>query len=124
MNIIDFEKPKKVRSTEDHNQMHSSDSGVAGTFVPNMSADDMKRWKGKHIKGDDERIEIRKTIGGVQLLIVVYKAVRFTHWKVDQKEWYNNHNNVRISMNGKLDMTFTEYDEFTKVIEEVKNLLK
>jgi hypothetical protein len=124
MNLIDFDKPKKVRSSEDHNQMHSSDSGVAGTYVPNMSDEDRKKWKGKHIKGTDERIEIRKTISGVQLLIVVYKDVRFTHWKVNQEEWYKNHNNVRLSMNGKLDMTFAEYDELTKVVEEAKILLK
>jgi hypothetical protein len=105
--------------------MHSSDSGVAGTYVPNMSEEDTKKWRGKHIKGQriDERIEIRKTIGGTQLLVVVYKEKRFTHWKVNQAEWYKNHNNVRLSMNGKLDMTFDEYDEFVKVIAEAKQIL-
>lgn len=123
MSLIDFNKPKKVRSTEEHNQMHSSDSGVAGTYVPNMSEADRNKWRGIHIKGTDERIEIRRTIGGSQVLIVVYKNVRFTDWRVNQKEWYNNHNNVRISMNGKLDMTFEDYEEFTKVIEEAKEIL-
>jgi hypothetical protein len=122
--MIDFDKPKKVRTTEEHNNMFSSDSGVAGTYVPNMSIEDQKKWKGKHIKGDDERIEIRKTIGGTQLLIVVYKNTRFTDWKVNQDEWYKNHNNVRMSMNGKLDMTFKEYDEFIEVINEAKEILK
>jgi hypothetical protein len=123
MSLIDFNKPQKIRSTDEHNQMHSSDSGVAGTYVPNMSEADGKKWKGKHIKGTDERIEIRRTIGGTQLLVVVFKSVRFTHWKVSQEEWYKNHNNVRISMNGKLDMTFYDYDQLTKVIEEAKTLL-
>jgi len=123
MNIIDFDKPKKVRSTDDHNQMYSSDSGVAGTYVPNMSEADAKKWKGKHIKGTDERIEIRRPIGGTQLLVGVYKDVKFTHWKVNQAEWYKNHNNVRMSMNGKLDMTFYDYDQLTKVIDEAKQIL-
>lgn len=123
MRLIDFNKPKKVRSTEEHNQLYSSDSGVAGTYVPNMSEVDRNKWRGIHVKGIDERIEIRKTIGGSQVLIVVYKNVRFTHWSVDKKEWYKNHNNVRISMNGKLDMTFKDYEEFTKVIEEAKEIL-
>lgn len=123
MSLIDFNKPKKIRSTEEHNKMHSSDSGVAGTYVPNMSDADRKKWKGIHVKGTDERIEIRKTIGGTQLLVIVYKNVRFTHWKENQAEWYKNHNNVRMSMNGKLDMTFEEYDELTKVIEEAKEIL-
>ena len=29
-----------------------------------------------------------------------------------------------MSMNGKLDMTFDEYDELTKVIAEAKEILK
>jgi len=92
-----------------------------------MSEDDTKKWKGKHIKGEDERIEIRKTIGGTQLLIVVFKAVRFAEWVSGKawkdQEWYKNHNSVRISMNSKVDMTFDDYNEMTKVIEEAKTLL-
>lgn len=124
MSLIDFNKPKKIRSTEEHNKMYTSDSGVAGTYVPNMSKADREKWKGIHIKGTDERIEIRKTFHGVQVLIIVYKNVRFTDWSVNRNEWCNRHNNVRISMNGKLDMTFEEYDELTKVIAEAKELLK
>lgn len=62
--ILDFDKPKKARSTETHNDMHGSDSGVAGTYVPNMSAAAMKRWKAKQVQGADPRIEIRKTVEG------------------------------------------------------------
>lgn len=124
MSLIDFNKPKKIRSTEEHNQMYMSDSGVAGTYVPNMSVNDMKKWKGIHVKGADENIQLRKTFHGVQLLIIVYKNVRFTDWSVNRDEWCNRHNNVRISMNGKLDMTFEEYDELTKVIAEAKEILK
>lgn len=124
MSLIDFNKPQKIRSTFDHNQIYGSDSGVAGTYVPNMSDEDMDKWKGTHIKGEDERIEIRKTIGGVQLLIMVSKSIKFTSYFDNRKEWLKNHKNVRISMNGKMDITFDEYDEFIKVIEEAKNLLK
>ena len=55
--LLSFDKTKKVRSTEEHNKMHMSDSGVDGTYVPNMSKEDNERWKGKLIKGDDERID-------------------------------------------------------------------
>ena len=44
---INWDKPKKARSTSAHNQMNSSDSGVAGTYVPNMSDEDRHSWKGK-----------------------------------------------------------------------------
>ncbi len=62
--ILSFDKPKKLRSTEDHNASCTSDSGVDGTYVPNMSREDMERWKGKKIGGADPRVEIRKTVRG------------------------------------------------------------
>lgn len=49
--LLDFNKPKKVRSTASHNEMFSSDSGVAGTYVANMSEEDKNRWKGKYVNG-------------------------------------------------------------------------
>ncbi len=141
--ILDFDKPKKVRTTEDHNNLFSSDSGVAGTFVPNMSKEDMKKWKAKHIGGDDERIEIRKTLGGSQVLIVVYKDsyhppypkypdtkysdsayhVNLAKYKEKQKEWYKRHEEIKLSMNGKVDMTFEEYAEMREAITEAKMLM-
>jgi hypothetical protein len=63
--ILSFDKPKKVLPTKEHNKRYSSDSGVAGTYVPNMSTEDMLKWKAKQIGGDDPRIEIRKTVKGI-----------------------------------------------------------
>lgn len=62
--ILDFGKPKKLRPAAEHNAMHSSDSGVDGTYAPNMSRKDMAKWKAKKIGGDDPRVEIRKTVEG------------------------------------------------------------
>lgn len=141
--ILDFEKPKKVRSTEEHNNLFSSDCGVAGTFVPNMSKEDQYKWKAKHIGGDDERIEIRKTLGGSQVLIIVYKNsyhppypeypetkytdsayhVNLAKYKEKQKEWYKRHEEIKLSMNGKVDMTFEEYAEMREAITEAKMLM-
>jgi hypothetical protein len=141
--ILSFEKPKKARSTEEHNELFSSDCGVAGTFVPNMSKEDQKKWKAKHISGKDERIEIRKTLGGAQVLIVVYKEayhppypeypetrytdsayhVNMAKYKEKQKEWYKRHDDITLSMNGKVDMTFEEYAELREAITEAKMLM-
>lgn len=103
--ILSFEKPKKIRTTEQHNSTFSSDSGVAGTYVPNMSDADREKWKAKHIKGDDERVEIRKTIGGTQLLIVVYKNAKY-----HKEGWRTQpiHNEIQVSANGKIQMSFQE----------------
>lgn len=120
--MLNFDTPKKIRSTEKHNDMFQSDSGVAGTYVPNMSKEDMDVWKAKHIKGDDERIEIRKTISGVQLLVVVYKRSRTTKTK-NWRDRSRDHNDVRISMNGKLDMTYDEYYDMYEGIREATEIL-
>jgi hypothetical protein len=123
--ILSFDKPKKVRSTEEHNKMHTSDSGVAGTYVPNMSKADELKWKGKHIKGDDERVEIRKTIEGTQLLVIVYKTARKVKYDWNHvDEWRKRHENVTISMNGKLSLSWVDYYEMIGVINEADELMK
>jgi len=134
--ILSFETPKKLRTAEKHNEMHQSDSGIAGTYVPNMSKEDMNLWKAKHIKGDDERVEIRKTLGGAQLLIVVYKKEyqpKYPKYPNDvnkvgeytrlRTEWTKRHQNVRMSMNGKVDLTWNDYEKMQDAIEEALEVM-
>lgn len=143
--ILNFEQPKRLRSTEKHNEMYSSDSGIAGTYVPNMSEEDKNKWKAKRIGGEDERIEIRKTINGVQLLIVVHKhpyhpkqpkyptdvrdaemRTKFSEagaYAKTRAEWHKRHEDIQISMNGKLDMTYDQYVEMDTAIKEALMLL-
>jgi hypothetical protein len=64
MSVLSWDKPKKARSTAEHNARNSSDTGVDGTYVPNMSEKDRLRWKAKLVTGQDPRIEIRKTVTG------------------------------------------------------------
>jgi len=123
-NLLSFEKPKKVNTTEKHNGSYQSDSGIAGTYVQNMSEEDKNRWKAKHIKGEDERIEIRKTIDGVQLLVVVYRKenpVKYNH--MDIQAWRKRHQNVQMSMNGKLDMTWDNFWDLQEAVKEAFEIL-
>lgn len=123
-NLLCFDKPKKVRSTEKHNKMFQSDSGIAGTYVPNMSKNDTEKWKGKHIKGDDERIEIRKTINGVNIVIIVYKHPNPVKWNGDNMvNWYNRHHDIKMSMNGKLDMKYNDWYDMVEAIREATEIL-
>jgi hypothetical protein len=100
--VLDFNKPKKLRSADEHNGMYQSDSGVAGTFVPNMSSTDRAKWKAKQIDGKDPRIEIRKTVVGrdpalkypdvsTQVLLIVRKKgiVMSANGRIafDEKTW-------------------------------------
>lgn len=134
--ILSFDKPKKIRSTEEHNKKYSSDSGIAGTYVPNMSKEDRLKWKAKHIKGDDERIEIRKEFGGANALVVVYKNSfdppypDFTYFDSCRKEyddqteaWHKRHNEIKFSTNGKIDASFKDFTELFQAITEAKMLL-
>ena len=118
--ILDFTKPQKKNSTKDHNQMYASDSGIAGTYVPNMNLVDMYKFKAKHIKGDNERIEIRVT-RGVQVLITVFKYIIKSSgdWRLSK----NDHNTIQFSMNGKLDIRLHEWEEINQAIEEAKEIL-
>ena len=45
MTLLKWDKPKKLSPTDEHNENYSSDSGVNGTYVPNMSDKDMQEWK-------------------------------------------------------------------------------
>jgi len=113
--MINWNKPKKIRSTEEHNAIYSSDSEVAGTYVPNMSDEDMESWKGKSIGGNDRRIELRKTFRVAtyyaQVLIVIRPG--------DDEETPN----ILMSTNGKIAMTFEMWEELKEVIEEAKREL-
>ena len=126
MKILNFDKPKKVHSTEKHNIMFMSDSGIDGTYVPNMSEEDKNKWKAKHITGDDERIEIRKTIDSVQLLVVVYKKAKKVDWNkgnCNRDEYYKRHQNIHMSMNGKLDMTWDNWWDLQGAVIEASEIL-
>lgn len=118
MSVLNWDKPLKVRDTESHNKIHMSDSGVAGTYVPNMTKEDMYKWKAKHIKGADERIEIRKTILGSQLLVIVKKEGGFE----DKYKRFKDVT-VKMSMNGPLYMTDDDSIDLQSAISEAKEIL-
>lgn len=61
MGLICFDKPKKTRPSEEHNVI-SSDNLIPGNYAPNMSQEDIKKWKGKitGTKRGYPQIEIRK----------------------------------------------------------------
>jgi hypothetical protein len=126
--ILSFDKPKKVRSADEHNAMHSSDSGVDGTYVPNMSAADMKKWKAKRIGGDDPRIEIRKTISGKDPSLAKRNANR---------GYYGSSGNVSaqvliivrkdrvvMSTNGRIAFDAKTWLEFIEAVNEAATMLQ
>lgn len=115
MSILSFDKPTKIRSTDEHHKTFSSDSGVSGTYVPNMSRADMYKWKAKKIGGDDPRVEIRKTVQGTEpngrgtstQLLVIVRA-----------------NTVTISANGRMVFGWETWSEIHGAIDEATEALK
>lgn len=114
--ILDFNKPKQLRPTAEHNEMYVADGAPPGVYVPNMKREDMLKWKAKHIKGDNERVEIRKTVHGIgnyaQMMIVVYK----------------NHEGkgpeIVISSNGKMGFNLQIWKELETAIQEARDILE
>lgn len=100
--LLSFDKPAKLRPTTEHNALHQSDSGVAGTYVPNMSMDDSLKWRAKRITGKDPRVEIRKTLKGSQMLLVVRP------------------HEVTMSTNGRLSFSWVEFDQLEKAVSEAR----
>lgn len=145
--LLNFEAPKKMRDAESHNKMNSSDSGIDGTYVPNMSDEDNERWKSKYVKGKHERIESRKNFSGVNLVVIVYRAEyknvleypkyvshfnsnieKLEEYRQEREKWLveskNVHSEVKISMNGTLHISTAEWNEINQIINESKEYLK
>lgn len=128
MSVLMWDKPEKMMSTEDWLKI-SADGAPAGVYTPNMSQDDLFKWKATLIgtKKGTPRVEIRKSFSkrdettsgcfyvGVycQCLIIVSLG------DVDNM----GDCNVLISMNGKAGMSFTEINEFNLAIAEAKLVL-
>lgn len=105
MGILNFDKINKKTSSKEHINAYQSDCWVPGTYMPNMSEEDNYAWKGKHVWGENERVEIRKCIGA-QMLLVVHKD-----WTID------------MSANGKMNFIDNEFNELFEAVSEAKEIL-
>ena len=119
MGIINWDKPKKIRGSKEHVDTHRSDSGIPGTFVPNMSDGDVKKWKGKivGITTGSPQVEIRKN----SMLIIVSLGAGY------QYKFYTREKtigiNLHISMAGPTQLSFDEWGEMKAVVEEARQEL-
>lgn len=120
MPILTWETPKKLTSSKEHNQKYSSDTNIAGTYVPNMSKEDIYKWKAKVVgkKTEKPRVEIRKgTPDGVLMLIVVtLDAYSNSRWDTPAQ--------IRLSMNGTSKFSFDNFSEIQQAIQEAKEALE
>lgn len=100
MGVLRWDKPVKAMTDEEWRAI-SADSAPPGVYVPNMSEDDKRAWKAKAVRGRDLRVEIRKTAGPAQVLIIVRPGPQ-----------------VWTSMNGTAHFTGAEWYELGQVVAE------
>lgn len=105
MPILSWERPQRLRTHAEHVREYQSDSGIDGTYVPNMSREDQERWKATKKGGQDPRVEIRKTIGGTRVLLIVRLQT------------------VRMSMNGTAVFTDPDWFDMMNVVIEARDVL-
>lgn len=121
--IICWEKPKKIRSTEEHNALCSSDCEVNGTYVPNMSVSDRKKWKGK-ITGirTTPQVEIRKDSF---VIIVGLDGYNYKSYKREPDRFCGSTKglNIHIASAGPIQLSFDQWEQFKEVVEEARNIL-
>lgn len=123
---ISWDKPQKIRTSEEHGDIFSSDTGVHGTYVPNMSTEDMNKWKGtiKYKTTDHPFIELRKTFNRdhcyAQMFVIV--ALNGYKYKNDLPETSKS-TNVRISCNGPVAMDLNDWCELNENIQEATAML-
>lgn len=123
MGILDWDKPKKAMSTEEW-QSISADGAPPGVYVPNMSDDDMKKWKAKLIGGKNPRVEIRKTVAGSPRPA----PKRMQSWTATITNYAQvliivDADSVRISANGTMDFQITEFIELDAAVKEARLVL-
>ena len=123
--ILTFEKPKKIMDAKEREEKYSSDSGVPGTFVPNMTQADRERYKAKIVAGDVPRIEIRVS-HDCEMLIKV-KNTKFGRGKgwnsLEEKKGYEHgYDNIKMSMNGAANFTYDEWQIFKQAMDEAIEL--
>jgi hypothetical protein len=119
--ILSFEKPEQIISVEEWKKI-SADGAPPGVYRPNMSIENMLRWKAKRIYKNkpEDRIVIQKTF----------------YWH-NGKSYPNNVNysaqckiliqkqepRIIMSCNGKMAMSSVEVIEFQQVIQEALLIL-
>jgi hypothetical protein len=109
MSLLKWDKPKKLKPTDEHNREYSSSANIDGTYIPNMSSKDMQEWKAEMCgqKVPPLRVVIRKTAQNhVQMKLVVY----------DQS--------LDLSMNGTARLNSSDLTNLTRAVAEARDAMR
>lgn len=141
MSILMWEKPEKILSDEEWKAI-SADGAPPGVYTPNMSPDDARRFKAKVVKPKTgpRRVEIRVTVDGVQVVVMVAAepvpepprpTTSMSHeesreaW-VAHSRWRNGtpaHSGFQMSMNGTVHASTEWWVDLTEAVAEARVVL-
>jgi hypothetical protein len=118
MTVISWEKPKQIMSAQEREETYIADSAPPGVYFPNMSATDIKRWKGKIVGSKTKRyqIEVRKDTA----VFIFGGAGGYKYKQYNVVTPYAFH----VGASGAIQWTATEVDEFLQVVAEARAKLR
>ena len=120
MGTMMWDKPKKIMTEEARRERFQSDCEVPGTYFPNMNLEDRKRWKGKIVGKTTKspQVEIRKDTFVV--VVSLGGGYKYKYYNRDETIGLNLH----IGASGPIQLTFKEWDEMKKVVNEAIGVLR
>ncbi len=129
--ILSFVKPKKALSTEDWKNQHSADGAPPGVYVPNMSEEDMLKWKAKVVgsKDGNHQIEIRSLETRSNLVAIVNGAMPVViavdpSWPKWQQPKQPVAHELKLSSNGPMHFTAEVWSRFMEALTEAREVLR
>jgi hypothetical protein len=134
MPILEWNKPEKISTTQQWADNNGFEDGPRGGYVPNMAEEDKKKWKAKLVGKTTlfPQVEIRKSLGGVNMTIIVslgrgynYKFYKATgHENINGSGAKTEGVNVHIALNGGAQLTFEQMAEMGLAVKEAKEKLE
>jgi hypothetical protein len=105
--VLRWDKPAQAEPYETWAE-YQPDGGPPGAWVPNMSYADQHAWKAKLCgqKSGDLRTEVRKSVGPVQVKIVIYETGQ-----------------VITSQNGTAEWTAAEWEQLPLAVAEAREAM-
>lgn len=129
MPVLNWDKPKKVRTPQQNADHYGFEDGPTGGYQPNMSDADARSWKAKEtgMKTGFPQVEIRKSFGATMCLIIVNlgKGYKYKYYEPNPKGWGGSTKGIQVhmSLNGPLQMSFKDVEEMNTAIQEAKDYL-
>ncbi len=129
MGILVWDKPQRAMPLEQWYSI-TADNAPPGVYTPNMSQADAERWKAKltGTHGRQPQVEIRKSVGACQMVVVVgldgYDYGTYTRQPADGRTRSTRGKNIHFSLNGPAQLTFDQFYELVTAVTEAQSVLR